>query len=154
MSTPPTTPVGRAVRPAVVGLRLTLGLHAAAALAQPILMGGYLDGDFDLLAAHALVGSLLPVTALLALAAAVAYALVGRGAWHPVPALATLFLLEGFQIGMGYARVLTLHLPLGVLIVACALALAGWSFTPRARRTRPLPAPRTATAADLATVAE
>jgi hypothetical protein len=50
-------------------------------------------------------------------AAAVAYAVAGRGRWHPVMALLLLFALEALQIGFGYSRSLAVHVPLGVTIV-------------------------------------
>ena len=138
----------RAPRATLWALRAGLSAHAASAVAQPLLIGAYLDGNFDLLASHRANGQVvLPVTLLLAGAAALAYAVAGRGAWHPVAALATLFLLEGVQIGMGYARVLTLHLPLGILIVVGSAALAWWSWTGRARRSRPPRAARPVTGA-------
>jgi ABC-type nickel/cobalt efflux system permease component RcnA len=40
------------------------------------------------------------------------------------------------QTAFGALRVLAIHIPLGVAIVAFALGLAVWSFRPAARRTR------------------
>jgi hypothetical protein len=118
-------------------LRTVLALHALAALAQPILIGGYFDGHFDLLSLHRANGSLVPLLALVGVGAAVGYAVAGRGRWHPAMALTLLVVLEGLQIGFGYNRALAVHLPLGVTIVGCAVVLAVWSFTSRARRVRP-----------------
>jgi hypothetical protein len=66
-------------------------------------------------------------------AAAVAW-WVGGG--HPLPlaALALLWFVLGFQIGMGYSRNLAIHIPLGVGIVTTAVVAAGWSWTGRVFR--------------------
>ena len=63
------------------------------------------------------------------------YALAGGRVWV-VPVCVVLFLACGFQIGMGYARNLALHLPLGVGILAAALLLTVWSWTRAASRVR------------------
>jgi hypothetical protein len=131
-------PPRRGPRITLWGLRGTLTVHAGLVVAQPFLIGAYLDGDFGQLAAHRNNGTLLlPSTALLALVAALAYAVAGRGPLHPVPAVLTVLVAEGFQLAMGYARVLTIHLPLGILIIVAASVLAGWSWTPRASLPRP-----------------
>src|SRR4051794_3256832 len=65
-------------------LRVLLTIQAAMALTQPILIGRYLDGDFDLLGAHRLNGSLLPAIDMLCLGAALAHWMLGRGRFWPV----------------------------------------------------------------------
>jgi hypothetical protein len=117
-------------------LRAALTLHALVAVGQPLLIGGYLDGSFDMLGIHRGNGSALPGYAFLGTLAAVGYAVVGGGRWHPVPATLTMVLLEGVQAGVGFARVLAVHVPLGVLVVTGAIVLAIWSWTPRARLPR------------------
>jgi hypothetical protein len=110
-------------------------LHAVLVVAQPVLIGGYLEGNFDLVSVHGVNGSLLPLTAFLALAAAVVYwALRGR-AW-PVAAIAGLWTAEVVQMVLGHTRVLWVHVPLGVGIVGLAVVLAVWSWTPAAGRPR------------------
>ena len=59
-------------------------------------------------------------------AAAVLFWRPGRGPGWPALATAALFFAEGMQIGMGYTRVLAIHVPLGVAIVASLLALSVW----------------------------
>jgi hypothetical protein len=44
-----------------------------------------------------------------------------------------LLLAEGFQISMGYARQLALHVPLGLTVVAIACSFAVWTCRPGAR---------------------
>jgi cytochrome b561 len=128
-------------------LRMLLTLHAAMAIAQPILIGRYLDGDFDRLATHGTNGSVLPAIVLLCLGGALCHWAIGRGRFWPVLATALLVPVEGMQIGAGHAHNLTVHIPLGTSIVALAVLLAAWSWTPRVHQSRacrattePLPA--------------
>src|SRR6478736_2017438 len=114
-----------ATRPARTGplitlwlLRLAITAHLVAVLAQPILAGRYLTGDVDAITAHGAVGTSLAALDLLVIAAAVAY------------------LAVGLQIGMGYARQLGLHVPLGVGIVTASVLFTAWVWTPSGRRAR------------------
>jgi hypothetical protein len=66
----------------------------------------------------------------------VAYIWPGGGRPWPLAALLTLWWAAAIQLGMGYARVLAVHVPLGVTVVGAAVALAVWSWTPAARRPR------------------
>jgi len=116
-------------------LTATLTLHALVAFAQPVLIGAYLDGRFDLVTVHGVNGSLLMGCAFLAALTAVVYwALGGRG-W-PALAIAGVWGAEFVQLVLGYTRVLSVHVVLGVLIVGSALALAGWSWSRAAGRGR------------------
>jgi hypothetical protein len=112
-----------------------LTLHALFALAQPTTIGAYLDGNFDALNQHGISGHLVNGLAFLSGAVALAYWLRGGRGW-PFAALTFLYLLEGLQIGMGYARILAVHIPLGTAIVVMAVGMAAWSWTGRARRPR------------------
>jgi hypothetical protein len=123
-------------------LRVALTVQAAAAVAQPVIAGRYLSGDFDALAVHAAVGGLVMLATMPAFGAAVLYWLVGRGAGWPALTLVAMFVAVIAQIALGALRVLAIHIPLGVAIVATAVALAVWSFRPAAQRTR---MPRTGT---------
>jgi hypothetical protein len=117
-------------------VRLLLTVHGAMVVAQPVLIGRYLDGDFDQLSAHRLNGSLLPVIAMVCVVAALAHWLIGRGQLWLVLATVLLIPIEGMQIGSGYERNLAVHIPLGTSIVALALFLAAWAWTPRLHRAR------------------
>jgi len=129
------TPRTRRPRVTLWLFRLSLTLHTVCVVAQPILAGRYLDGDYDALSVHSLNGSILPASGMVVGAAALTYWLAGGVGW-PLLAYAGLWLAEGFQIGMGYARLLSLHIPLGVTIVALALWLTVWVWLPRAARPR------------------
>lgn len=117
-------------------LRITLTVYAVMAVGQPILMGAYLDGNFGLLATHRLVGTLLAPLAILVGVAALLHIWLGRARFGLLAATVILFVASGLQIGFGYAHRLGLHVPLGVFLVASAVGLAIYSWTPRARLTR------------------
>ncbi|GAA1875453.1 hypothetical protein GCM10009836_65950 [Pseudonocardia ailaonensis] len=117
-------------------LRVLLTVHVLAVACQPLLAGLFLTGDVDAIAVHGAVGSSLAAFGLLLIAAALAYVLGGRGRLWVLPVIVVLFLAEGLQIGVGYARELQYHVPLGVLIVTSSILLAGWVWTPSARRAR------------------
>jgi hypothetical protein len=116
-------------------LRLLAGLQAIMLIAQPVLAGRFLDGDYPSLATHGTNGLALMGVAWLVLIAAVLAWRPGRlPAWPMLVALACALLLP-IQLGMGHARYLAVHLLLGVAIVGTGLALALWAWWPgRARR--------------------
>jgi hypothetical protein len=134
--TPPTAAPARRPRATLWTLRFLLTGHLVAVLAQPVLAGRYLTGDVDAIKAHGLIGSLMALGAMVLIAGALAYVVVGRGRLWVLPVMVLLFLAEGFQIGMGYSRQLHLHVPLGVAIVVAAVLLAAWVWTPSAARPR------------------
>ncbi|MDI1466058.1 hypothetical protein QEZ54_34290 [Catellatospora sp. KI3] len=125
--------------------RLLITLAAILLLLQAVLAGQFLSGVYASLAAHAANAPLAGFTVLLAAVAAVLLRWPGRGPWWPMPAAFGLFLLTGFQIGMGYARLLAVHIPLGVSVIMLAGFLTGWSW-----RYRPATVARTAAAAEAA----
>lgn len=141
VSPTPSVPTARPARApgprgTLVLLRISSGLAALAVLAQPILAGAYLQGDFDALAIHGLVGSLLILVMMLNGAVALLYWLFGRGSPHPFGVAVLIFLACGIQIGMGFARELWIHIPLGVAIVAMVLANLFWVLRRRAGESR------------------
>jgi hypothetical protein len=133
---PPTAAPTRRPRISLWTLRFLLTGHLLAVLAQPVLAGRFLTGDVDAIEVHGLIGSLLTLVAMALIAGALAYVVGGRGQLWVLPVTVLLFLAEGFQIGMGYSRQLHLHVPLGVAIVATAVLLAAWVWTPSAARAR------------------
>jgi hypothetical protein len=126
-------------------LRITFGVQALSAIAQPVLAGQYLAGDFDALATHAVNAGLMFLVSIAAFVAAVLYWLPGRGAGWPTLVTAGMFVAINAQTAFGALRILALHIPLGVAIVGTAVALAVWSFHPAARRRRTPRMPRPTT---------
>lgn len=115
--------------------RVALLLLLAAVASQPITMGLYLSGRYPMMAWHSLVGSTVAALALLVAGLTLLYAVAGGRLWT-VPVAIGLFLACGFQIGMGYARTLGVHVPLGVAVVSATLLLTAWSWTRAAGRFR------------------
>ena len=128
-------PVVRGPRTTAWLLRILITLHALAAIAQPVLAGAYLQGAFDAIGLHSGNAILVLLLCFFAALAAVPYWLRNGAGW-PVLVLSALWLAEGFQIGMGYALVLAVHVPLGVLVVGTAVALLIWAWSPASRRPR------------------
>jgi hypothetical protein len=125
----------RGPRLSLVLLRILVTAYLVAVLAQPVLAGLFLTGDVDAIAVHAAVGSGLAAFAMVLIAATLVYVL-RRGRLWVLPAVVVLFLAVGLQIGMGHARALQIHLPLGVAIVSAVLVLAIWVWSPSAARPR------------------
>jgi|GEM_PF-1087486 hypothetical protein len=117
-------------------LRAALTVEAVATVAQPVIAGRYLSGDFDALVVHAANAALIMLTTIGAFGAAVLYWAAGRGAGWPALILAGMFIAVIAQTALGALRVLAIHIPLGVAIVALAIGLAIWSFRPAAQRAR------------------
>jgi hypothetical protein len=135
---PPNPPTEAPRRRPVVSrwfLTAALTLHAVVALAQPVLIGGYLDGNFDLVTVHGINGSLLMTCAFLAAVTAVVYWAAGGRGW-PALAVAGVWCAEFVQLVLGYTRVLSVHVALGVLIVGSAISLAVWSWSRACGRAR------------------
>lgn len=132
-SPPVTAAPARRPRVSLWLLRAVVTVHLLAVAVQPVLAGLFLTGDVAAIEVHGLVGSVLAAWSLLVIAVTVGYVAGGHGKLWVLPAMVVLFLAEGFQIGMGYARTLQAHIPLGVVIVAVSLLLAIWVWSPWAR---------------------
>jgi len=117
-------------------LRVIVSLHALFALAQPVLAGAYLNGEFDALSYHGINADLVIFFDMVQFVVAVIYCWAGKGSGLPALLSVALFFAEGLQIGMGYERNLLIHIPLGVGIVVLQLALAVWVWRAKARRPR------------------
>jgi glucose dehydrogenase len=96
---------------------------AVLAFAQAALAGAFLSGHYGALNLHSINASL---AALAALGMAVVGGLIwrpGRGAAWPALVSLGVFVAEVVQIGFGYARSLSLHVPLGVAIIVGLVVL-------------------------------
>lgn len=132
----------RPPRPGLLALlRVVVTVHALAVFAQPVLAGQFLSGNFDMVAVHGGVAILIQLFGVLQLPAAVLLRWPGRGPLWPIGASVLLVLAEALQIGFGYARLLNLHVPLGVSIVSGMLLLLIWVWRPRLGRPRPVTGP-------------
>ena len=116
---------------ATLPFRLMTSVNVLVTWAQPVLIGQFLSGDFDMLSAHTAMAAAVIVSAMALTGAAVlAWRPGGWPAW-PIAASGALFLASGLQTGAGYQRNLALHVPLGVALAAAGLGLAGWAWSPR-----------------------
>ena len=141
-SVAPATP-GSATIGTLWVLRIVSATQAVMLVAQPVLAGRFLDGDFPSLSTHGNVGIALMGVAWLVVVAAVLAWRPGRLPGWPIGVAFACAMLLPIQLGMGHARFLAVHLLLGVGLVAAGVVLALWAWRPgRARRSYRPAAPR------------
>jgi hypothetical protein len=104
-------------------LRAIVLLHAALILAQAAFAGQFLAGDGAWLRVHETNAGIIQLVASVQLVVAVLVWRPGRGPGWPALASLALLLAEELQMGFGYARVLALHIPLGVAIFGLTVAM-------------------------------
>ncbi|MFF4156519.1 hypothetical protein [Streptomyces sp. NPDC001678] len=122
------TPVRNAVWPMRV-LRAVAVAVLLDTLVQAALAGLFVTGDLELLTWHAANASVLgALTVAETVAALVVWRRRAAPGWLAV-ASAVLVALVSVQQGLGEARVLAGHIPLGMGVFGCATALACWAFT-------------------------
>jgi hypothetical protein len=97
---------------------------------QAVFAGQFLSGAFGALHTHRENATFAGITVVLAAVAAVPMRWPGRGPLWPVFACLGLFGLIGLQIALGHARVLAIHIPLGVSIILLAGWLVYWAWRP------------------------
>ena len=112
--------------------RLCSTITAVLLLDQAVFAGQFLSGSFGALHTHRENATYAGLAALVTAAAGLLARWRGGGPWWPAVVYGGLFLLVAAQIALGFARLLTVHVPLGAAIIA--LAVGG---TVRAWRTRP-----------------
>jgi hypothetical protein len=144
-------PADRRPRASLQVLRVVAVLHSLAFLAQPVFAGAYLMGDVDSLALHDINAFVVTALDVIQLACAVVYFWAGRGRAWPIWASLAIALAVEVQVGMGFERLLMVHLPLGVSLAVGQVLLAVWLFrasaaTPRPRRSRRERRPRRSSA--------
>src|ERR1051326_1134219 len=112
--------------------RVTLCVQALDALAQAVLAGRFLSGDFAMLAAHEINATrgVVSVAFTQIVVAVLAWRRSGASGWLVVTVVVVFVATVG-QIVLGFTRVLGLHVPLGVSIIATAGWLAVWVCTHR-----------------------
>lgn len=108
--------------------RLLAVLLAALFVLQPISIGSFLQGNWAAFDMHSLVGALLVPLTMITGVVGLVLAVLARRVWPGVGVVA-LLMLTTFQVGMGHTRLLVVHVPLGVALVALAVWLCAWSWT-------------------------
>ncbi|GAB2630893.1 hypothetical protein [Kribbella swartbergensis] len=120
-------------------LRITLLLHAALVVAQPILAGYFLSGEVDAMNVHGPIGSTLWMISMIQVVVALFYWLAGGGRGWPLLLTVVLFFAEFVELTFGYLQNFAVHVPLGTAIVVTVVWMTVWSFRPAARRSRKEP---------------
>lgn len=114
-------------------------VHMVLVCAQPFLAGWSLDGDGVALELHGTNGNIIFTISMLLIPLSILCWRPGRGSlWGPI--LTTLlFVAETFQLNMGYADILIVHIPLGVGIVLGSVILFALALRQRRRAFGPAP---------------
>jgi hypothetical protein len=135
MATQPTADAAAARGPALRWprwvFRITSTVAAVMLFDQAVFAGQFLDGNYDSLHVHRENATYAGISVLISAAAAVLGRWPGREPWWPILACVGLFGLIALQIILGFARAISLHVPLGVAIILFAAALAVWAWRRR-----------------------
>lgn len=115
-------------------LRVTSTVAAVMLFDQAIFAGQFLAGTYGALVTHRENASLATISVLASTVGAALVRWPGRGPYWPIAAHLGLFGLIGLQILTGDERILAVHVPLGVLIILLASALAYRAWQSDARR--------------------
>jgi hypothetical protein len=110
--------------------RVTMSVAAVMLADQAVFAGQFLSGTFGALHTHRENATYSGIAVLAAAGAAVLIRWPGRGPLWPALAALGLFGLIALQIVLGFARLLTVHIPLGVAIIGLAAGLTAWSWRP------------------------
>jgi len=121
--------------------RICCTVTAVLMFNQAVFAGQFLAGSFSALHTHRENATVAGISVLLTGAAAILVRLRGGGPVWPAYACLGLFGLIAAQIGLGFARVLAIHVPLGVAIIIVTLLLTGWSWRASPGSRKPTAAP-------------
>jgi hypothetical protein len=111
-------------------LRVTVTIEAILAIAQPIFIGAFLQGNYSALTWHKTNATLVGAAAFAMTVAAVLHWRPGRGpGWMALACVAVAAAIV-VQIVFGYSRTLAIHIPLGVLVVTASALLLVRSWRP------------------------
>ena len=122
---------------AYLPFQITISAAALMLFNQAVLAGQFLAGTFGSLHTHRENATYAGISVLLAAACAVLVRWPGQGPIWPLLACLGLFALIALQIILGFARALTLHIPLGVSIIILAVLLVIWAWRSRPRARNP-----------------
>jgi hypothetical protein len=113
-------------------MRTSATTFAILAFLQPVLAGRFLSGDYAVLDSHRTNASVVGLLAIIQIVVALLAWRIGRAPRSILGASAGLAVACALQIALGYARILGLHVPLGVLIVggAASLLIQVWRAGP------------------------
>lgn len=131
---PPISSPGRGARWPIGVLRAVSVLVLIQVLLQAALAGGFVTGQVSLLGLHSANGILLFITSGLLVVGAVLLVRPGRGPWWPIVLTTAVWFLVAFQSGIGFARMIGLHIPIGVALMGLISGFTWWTCAYRTRR--------------------
>jgi hypothetical protein len=111
--------------------RITSTVSAILLFDQAVFAGQFLAGTYDALHTHRENATYAGLSVLVSTIAAVLVRWPGRGPWWRILGCLGIFGLVALQIVLGFARNITLHIPLGVATILLAAALAVWAWRRR-----------------------
>jgi len=106
-----------------ITFRILSTITAVLVFDQAVFAGQFLAGSFGALHTHRDNATYSGLAALASALAGLVARWRGGGPWWPAVACAGLFALIAAQIAVGFARLLTVHIPLGVAIIALTVAI-------------------------------
>jgi hypothetical protein len=118
-------------------LRTVITVQTLDLFAQAMLAGHFLNGSYGSLRLHSTNGTIIGIIGIAQMVAALLYWRPGGGAGWPTLASLGLFITEALQIALGHSRVIAVHVPLGVAIVAAMTLMTAWAWRPTFRQRRP-----------------
>ena len=124
----------RPARWPIIVIRILAVVVLLQVLTQAALAGGFITGDVGLLGLHTANGMLLVLTSAALLPATIVLVRPGRGPWWPIVVSIALVSAIVFQIGLGFARLVGLHIPVGMAVMGLTAALTWWAFSYRPAR--------------------
>lgn len=99
--------------------------HLILVCVQPVLAGWSLDGNGTALELHGINGSMILTLSMVLIPLSILWWRPGHGTLRAPVLTVLLFAAETFQLGMGYADILVIHVALGVGIVLASVRLVG-----------------------------
>ena len=108
--------------------RIALSIAAVLLFDQAVFAGQFLAGSYPSLATHRENATYAGIAVVVAALAAILIRWPGKGPWWPMAVTFALFGLIAAQIALGFARVLAIHIPLGVTIIVLAVLLVVWAW--------------------------
>jgi hypothetical protein len=108
--------------------RVCMTVAATLLANQAVYAGQFLAGTYGSLLTHRENATYSGIAVAVAAAAAVLLRWPGRGPLWPVLATVGLFGLIAAQIAIGFARIITVHIPLGVAVIVVAVLLTVWAW--------------------------
>jgi hypothetical protein len=110
--------------------RIVVTIAALFTFAQAPLAGAFLAGHYDMLALHKDNSTIVDILSVVMTVTAVLVWRPGRGpGWLPLVSVVVLAAVV-VQTVLGYQRSLTIHIPLGVLVIAAMIMLLVWAWRP------------------------